>query len=437
MTVPAATFLPGAKSRLLPASVPFRYFAGAVVFHVAMWGTLLWGAAMLPDFAGGLGLPLAALHLLTLGVLVMTTMGAVFQLLPVATRRPMPALWATRLGFWLLLPGILALAHGMATGTIWAMIAGGGLAVAALLLLAAMMAINLAGTTGLPLVAAHLWVAVASLVLFVGLAAALVTDFQYGFLPDRIGAVRAHMVLAGYGFMGMLVLGLSQLLVPMFALSPTPAKTLGWGCFAASLTALALGAIGAFLDRPPIMTVGALAGLVAAGLHLAQLAAVMKRRMRKRMGVSFVLVRVGWIMLPASLALAAADLNDLAGPHGATLFGLALFGGWLLTFLLGILQRIMPFLAAMHVGSLKGKPPLVSELTTELPLKIHAFCHFAALALLAGGILFGSGLVVTVGAAVGLVGAISFAVFAFAIVLRLATARRAVSAKPKEGAAGG
>lgn len=437
MSIPAATFLPGAKSRLLPASVPFRYFAAAVLFHGAMWAALLWGAAVTPDYSGGLGIPLAALHLLTLGVLVMTTMGAIFQLLPVATRRPMPALWAARLGFWLLLPGTLALTHGMATGTVWAMIGGGGLAVAALLLLAAMMAINLAGNTGLPLVAAHLWVAVASLLLFVGLAAALVTDFQFGFLPDRIAAVRAHLVLAGYGFMGMLVLGLSQLLVPMFALSPTPAKALGWSCFATSLAALALGMIGAFLGRPLVMTVGALAGLIAASFHLVQLRAVMKRRMRKRMGISFILVRAGWIMLPVSLLLAIAELSGLAGPRGGTLFGVALFGGWLLTFLLGILQRIMPFLAAMHVGNLRGKPPLVSELTADLPLKLHAGCHLAALALVAGGVVAGSGTVVAIGAAVGLVGAIAFAVFGFAIVLRLAVARRAVPVPTTEARAGG
>ena len=43
-------------------------------------------AADWPGFAGGLGWPLAALHLVTLGVLAMTAIGASLQLLPVATR---------------------------------------------------------------------------------------------------------------------------------------------------------------------------------------------------------------------------------------------------------------------------------------------------------------------------------------------------------------
>ena len=35
------TFLAGAKGRLLPASVPFRYFGAAVVYHVLAWVALL------------------------------------------------------------------------------------------------------------------------------------------------------------------------------------------------------------------------------------------------------------------------------------------------------------------------------------------------------------------------------------------------------------
>ncbi|NJO32394.1 MAG: hypothetical protein HC869_03965 [Rhodospirillales bacterium] len=46
----AATFLAGAKSRLLPASIPFRFFAAAAAFHVAMWVVLLVAGEHLPGF---------------------------------------------------------------------------------------------------------------------------------------------------------------------------------------------------------------------------------------------------------------------------------------------------------------------------------------------------------------------------------------------------
>ena len=83
----AANFLGGAKSRLLPASIPFRFFAGAVFFHVAFWLGLIWAAPEIPNFVLGPGRVLAVLHLLTLGVFAATAFGAAFQLLPVATNR--------------------------------------------------------------------------------------------------------------------------------------------------------------------------------------------------------------------------------------------------------------------------------------------------------------------------------------------------------------
>ena len=82
----AGQFLASARSRLLPASIPLRFFGAAVVFHLLAWLALLPGAQALPRFDGGLGWPLAALHLITLGVLVMSAIGASLQLLPVAVR---------------------------------------------------------------------------------------------------------------------------------------------------------------------------------------------------------------------------------------------------------------------------------------------------------------------------------------------------------------
>ena len=80
----ASMFLGGAKGRLLSASIPFRFFGSAVFFYALAWLALFWAAPSVPTFAGGLGWPLAALHLVTLGVLVMTAIGASLQLLPVA-----------------------------------------------------------------------------------------------------------------------------------------------------------------------------------------------------------------------------------------------------------------------------------------------------------------------------------------------------------------
>ena len=135
--------------------------------------------------------------------------------------------------------------------------------------------------------------------------------------------------------------------------------------------------------------------------------------MRKRLGLSFVLIRTAWVMLPMTLLVGLAALYGFAGPNGPTLFGFMLIGGWLLTFLLGILQRILPFLASMHATrSAGGAPPLMSELAGSGPLKVHAICHAVALAVLALAIAVDSAGVVRIGSAVGLAGAVAFAWFA-------------------------
>ena len=52
---------------------------------------------------------------LALGVLTTTAIGASVQLLPVATRRTLHAVWPVKLVFWLTVPGMIALIAGMYT----------------------------------------------------------------------------------------------------------------------------------------------------------------------------------------------------------------------------------------------------------------------------------------------------------------------------------
>ena len=117
-------FLGGAKSRLLPASVPFRFFAAAVAFHVLLWAALLRAADQMISFRGGLAPPLAAVHMLVLGVLTTTAIGAAVQLLPVATRRAHVAHWPIKLVFWMFVPGLAVLVTGMYLGRLPLIVGG-------------------------------------------------------------------------------------------------------------------------------------------------------------------------------------------------------------------------------------------------------------------------------------------------------------------------
>ena len=105
------------------------------------------------------------------------------------------------------------------------------------------------------------------------------------------------------------------------------------------------------------------------------------------------------------------------------LFGIAVVGGWLLSFLFGVLQRILPFLAAMHAGRGQKRPPTPSALTLDRALAWHLRCHVAALVALAAATLAGSAGLAAAAALPGLAGALCFGVFFVVLMRRLRRAR--------------
>lgn len=408
----ASAFLAGATSRLLPASITFRYFGAAVVYHVLAWLALLAGSDTVPTFAGGLGWPLAALHLVTLGVLVMTALGASLQLLPVATRQPVRWRRAPAAVWWLFTPGVAATTLGMGIPAPGMLVGGALLVAVALVIYAGLLTRNLIGARGMPVVVAHGWVALCSLAVVV--VAALSLAGAYTSAPGfaRGTALALHVAFAGYGFMGMLSLGLSYIVVPMFALSATPDARKALASCALAIVALGLAGAAAFGISPRALRIVAIAaGAMAVGLHLHLMNAALRTGMRRELGRSFKLVRVAWVFLAMSLIAGLAVALDAPIAGMSPLFGLILIGGWLLTFLLGILQRIVPFLASMHAGPGKGRAPTSSRLTSQRPLAIHFYCHFTALAMLALALAVHSAWLARAAALTGLAGASAFAVF--------------------------
>lgn len=414
------SFLGGAIGRLLPASIPFRYFGAAAVFHVAAWIALLAGADAAPRYRGGLGWTLAALHLITLGVLTMTAIGASLQLLPVATRQAVRSRHAPALVFWLYAPGVAAAALGMGLPSVPLLATGALLVAVALAIYAVLLAHNLFGARGMPAVIAHVWTAWIALAVVLVAALSLAFSYAGGSALPRAVALALHVPFAAYGFMGMLALGLSYILVPMFALSQPPDERSAFVSCALAGAALAGSAAAAFGLAPATVRAAAIvAGAVAVALHLRLMLAALAKGMRRDLGPSFRMVRIGWVMLVASLVAALGVVLDAPFDGMPTLFGLLLIVGWLLTFLLGILQRIVPFLASMHASRGKHRPPTPSSLAAGSALRVHYVSHLLALAVLIVAVAAGNAWLARIGALAGLVGAAAFLVFFVQVVRRM------------------
>jgi hypothetical protein len=421
MTV-AGAFLGGASGRLLPASVPLRFFGAAVAYHFLGWLVLAVAPGDWTDFRGGLGWPLAALHLFMLGVLGMTALGAAAQLLPVATRQAPVGAQAMTWIWALYTPGVALLALGMGFAHP-PLVAFGGLAVAlALVLWAALAGRHLLHARGMPGVCAHAWAALLSLLVLLTNALLLAGTWLGWPAPPRSLTLPLHILFAPFGFMGLLALGLSYLLVPMFALSPSPRERDQLASFGLLAAALLLGAAAAFGLAPEYLRAVAwscaLAGVL---LHLHLMRLALATGLRKELGRSFVLVKLAWAALLLTLVLGGVLWSGAELPRAPEAFGFALLA-WLLTFVLGMLQRILPFLAALHAASGKRRGPTASMLTHAAALKLHFHCHLGALAGFALALALDSPLLARAAALVGLAGASAFGAFHLHLLRKLRAA---------------
>lgn len=409
------TILMGAQLRLLPPSLPFRFFLAAAVFHVLFWLTLGFAYQDVADFSGGPGSVLSAIHVLTLGVFAMTIMGAASQLTPVATGLAHRSLWPTEMAWWLFLPGILIFFTGINIGQQMVMHLGGMVAGLALVIFGLSIADLLRRSKVLKIPVRFAWLSLLSLLLLVVLGVSLLEDFVHGFFPDHQAIAISHMILAVFGFMGLLLVGFSNILVPMFALSKSPPARNQQIALGLAPLGLVLAVTGVLTDLREIIAIAVFVGLIAAAFHVHGMLWCLKGGMRKNLGLSFVMVKVGWVMLMVSLVAGGLLAFDLLGEQGPALFGFIILVGWLMTFLLGILQRVVPFLAAMNMSKKTKKPPRLSELGDGTTLKIHAVCHGMAFLIVAGGIAMAQSLPILIGAVIGAIGALSFAWYVISV----------------------
>ncbi|HNU10791.1 MAG TPA: hypothetical protein PKJ45_05425 [Rubrivivax sp.] len=424
------TFLSGATGRLLPASVPFRYFGAALVFHLAAWLVVLLTAPDWPEWRGGLGWPLAALHLVTLGTLAASAIGVSLQLLPVATRESVHRPGLLGLIWWIYVPGVVVLVAGMGMARPQWLGIGAAALIAVLSIFALMFALNLRAGRSMVGVVLHGAGAFVALLLVLASAAALVALWLGHPVFPHAGARDIHLAAGVFGFMGLLAFGLSFVLLPMFALGRVPGdrQQLQGGCTALAAVTLALAAGFVPEFARVLQGLALLVGAIALALHLRMMRGVFATAMRRDLGISGRLMKAGWAGLAIALPVGAAALVAGAGSNWGLLFGLAAVGGWLLTFLFGILQRILPFLASMHAGQKLKRGPTPSALTQEQPLRWHALAHGLALLLLAAGMAFSSVTLIRLAGLAGTLGALSFLGFFAVLLQRLLGALRAPSA---------
>jgi len=365
-----------------PLSVPAPYFAAAPLFAVTAGLAL----AVAPELLQSRWHPatLALTHLLTLGCVAMVMLGAFQQLLPVLAGAPVPRprLVGTAI-FLLYMPGVVALAWGLASGARAPLVAASVLLGAALLAFIAVGAWCLARARSAHATVGAMSAALAALLVTTGLGLHLLSGHT-GLSPLARNLTDLHAFWGLLGWVALLVIGVAYQVVPMFQITPDyPRPLLALLVPAVFVSLLAWSA--ARVAAPAAATWLGL--LPATGLAtFAATTLLLQHRRRRRLPdvtVDF------WRLANGSLLVAVVIWGGstvLGRPQPEVVLGALFVIGFAVAVLSGMSYKIVPFLVWLHLNNrifvnpgLRGRIPNMKQIIPERRTRWHFRLHALAL----------------------------------------------------------
>ncbi len=355
-------------------------------------------AALYPELVAGFFYDprvIAAVHLVTLGWLGASILGAVYVVGPLALRMPMPARGMDYAAWGLVVIGTLGLVShfwiGRYPGVGWS----GTAVFLGIGHVAGRVWKGLRAAPIEPAVKLHVALAFANILASGLLGVLLGFDKEADFLPgNSLSNAFAHAHLAALGWVVMMVVGIGYRMLPMMLPSAMP-RGPGLGASALLLEAGALGLFAGFLAGgassagdaaglaggvgSALLAVSALAALAAFGVFLAQVRFMLQNRRpapSARPRPDFHVWHAG----QAIAYLAAAGLFGLAlvlfpisehslGPAAA--YGVLGLVGFLAQMVVGVEATLLPMLASTHALAAGAAPETASP---------HRMAHRGALA---------------------------------------------------------
>lgn len=370
--------------RAPPFSAPLKFFLAAPVF-LALAGSLVLVQGAEVFASRWMPGALAATHLVTIGFMLTAMLGALIQILPVVTgaalRHPKAVSWGVLAGLSL---GVLALSGAFfhpspALFVVAAVLLGGG----ALAFVAA------AGVALWPVVTTSPTIGGLKLSLF-GLTAVVVIGIwlalglAYGWGLPLVQMVNLHAAWGFGAWTGVLLAAVCYVVVPMFHLTPPYRARPSW-LLPPLLIAFAILWSAAVAFQQAWLERVAEASLASLGIAFALYTLYLQgKRRRARVDVPTRYWQCG--LLSASLAGAMSVFAALhpaltESPWWAPLFGVLLAVGGIVSLIMGMLYRIVPFLIWLHLHQ-AGPAPSVAKALPEAWMYPQMFAHFLGVALL-------------------------------------------------------
>lgn len=374
-----------------PMSAPLRFFLTAPLFGVLAGLILLIGgeAALVSRWSP---LTLAVVHALTIGVLLQTMLGALIQILPVVVgahlERPLLVARVVHSGLVL---GTLALIGAFLRGEPAWYLAAGVLLVAAIgtFLVAAGHALARIPHTSPTIPAVKLALVGLLLTAFIGVL--LLGGMSAGWAVPLAPLTDVHAAWGLGGFGGALIAGVAYVVVPMFQLTPGyRARFSRWFVPVLVGAVVAWSAARLVSGQPWAPLAGALAGMLLLGALTAFAVVTMrlqKQSKRSRPDTTFRFWQLGMAATIAVAAVGTLGLTGLWPGEAALLPGVLVLAGVFLPLINGMLYKIVPFLAWLHLQNLAvsrggARVPHMGEFLGEPAMRRQWWLHLAALAAL-------------------------------------------------------
>jgi hypothetical protein len=424
-TKSAAPPSPGAST--LPARwPPLLYFGFA---HLCLAAALA-VAALDPHGVGGFFYHprmLAVVHLVTLGWISSSILGAIYIVGPLAFRMPLPARPADYAGFSGFVVGVIGMISHFwidsPAGMVWsAALVGLSFVYVAGRALTGLRTAPVAFEVRLPMALAFVNVIGAA-----ALGVLLGINKASPFLKVRhLDVVFAHAHLAGLGWGVLMVVGAGYRMLPMILPAAMPR---GPWVYASGLLIEAglIGLVWSFLNQGRGLEVSAVIAAAGIGAFLSCVGWMLRNRrpapgqlVRPDWGAWHILQALAWLAIASALGLYLSfSVASESGLRVAMAYGVAALLGFLSQMVVGVETRILPLFAWLwgfaDRAYVEQPPPLHGAAVRSL--QALTFCLWTGgVPVLAGGLAFDRAAMVSTGAA-GLLGAVLVSVVNAAVVL--------------------
>lgn len=350
-----------------PYSLILHYFLSGIVFDaLGILSLLLFPSRFIQPFYTFKYAAMA--HLFLLGFILMIIFGALYQLIPVALEIPIFSFKIGYIQFYVFLAGILIFIHSLLNVKFFSLLPlGASLIYLSIFLFAINFFLSLKNLEVRSITAKFIISAVISLFIGGTLGLILSLNFLLGFYSKIVSLILAHITFTLFGFIMMVVMGVSMVLFPMFTLAHKFNDKYIDIAFITSTIATFIGGTLIAISRNYISLILTLITiLLSLAFYTLQVVEIYRKRPRRSKDVGIDTMFLSHLFLIASLTLFVLSIffKNLIFTAFITLIG------FLNILIFGSLYKIVPFLTWFHkFSSLVGKKK-VPMLTEMLPKKL-------------------------------------------------------------------